>query len=264
MNRITRRSYRRKVILFGVMLFMSIALVTTGFAAFVMSSDAKKDPDSSVTVGTVTDSSLTLDVTLTEGFDKIVFGAKADDNTGRVRAEQATSENPNPETEALEIKFKGRLNRIDILDKITVELTAENNVVQQLVAAQTAGYITLPECFDIRSANSSASVVAITISKDSCQPVYESGTAGEIVGYEFECSIKFGWGSKFAHDGQNLNPSVYYDLAETQNISDEDVKKDLLDMRAIILGYESTGDSVRDAELGTQLKFKIVVTAKAN
>lgn len=264
MNRITRRSYRRKVILFGVMLFMSIALVTTGFAAFVMSSDAKKDPDSSVTVGTVTDSSLTLDVTLTEGYDKIVFGAKADDNTGRVRAEVATESNPNPETEALEIKFKGRLNRIDILDKITVELTAENNVVQQLVAAQTAGYITLPECFDIKAANQSAAVVALTISKEQCQPVYESGTAGKVVGYEFECSIKFGWGTKFAHENQNLNPSVYYDLDEAQNITDEEVKTDLLNMRAMILGYVSTGDPVQDAQLGTQLKFKVVVIAKAN
>lgn len=41
MAKLTKNSYKRKVILFGVLLFMSIALISTGFAAWIMSTNAK-------------------------------------------------------------------------------------------------------------------------------------------------------------------------------------------------------------------------------
>lgn len=41
MAKLTRNSYKRKIILFGVIVFMSIALISTGFAAWVMSQEKK-------------------------------------------------------------------------------------------------------------------------------------------------------------------------------------------------------------------------------
>ena len=43
MARLTRNSYKRKIILFAVFVFISIALISTGFAAWVMSNDATLD-----------------------------------------------------------------------------------------------------------------------------------------------------------------------------------------------------------------------------
>ena len=60
MAKLTRNSYKRKIILFGVFVFMSIALISTGFAAWVMSADDKVEDDGNVDVGVVKDSTIDI------------------------------------------------------------------------------------------------------------------------------------------------------------------------------------------------------------
>ena len=50
MVKLTRNSYKRKIILFGVLIFASIALISTGFAAWIMSANASKDKDGNITL----------------------------------------------------------------------------------------------------------------------------------------------------------------------------------------------------------------------
>lgn len=262
MKRVTRRSYRRSVIMFGIMLFVSIALLSTGFAAWVMSSDALNSPESNITVSTVTESSLQLSVTLDEDHDEIFFAPDKTDETGRVRVGKDDHGNV-VESEQLKIKFTGRLNRIDILDKVTVELKATSEVVKQLVDAQEAGYIELPACFNVKSYRPESTVTKIELLPSQLTAAYDGET---IIGYDFTVEIEFKWGSMFEHSGTNMNPSVYYDLEDPtiQAITDDEVRSTLLAMRAMILGYTSTGDPVEDALLGTELKFNVEVIAKAN
>ena len=71
MAKLTKKSYRRKRMLMGLALFMSVALISTGFAAWVISSSVEKESNSNVQVGTISDKSIGLTVELLD-----VDGAK--------------------------------------------------------------------------------------------------------------------------------------------------------------------------------------------
>ena len=62
MARFTRRSYRRRKLFVGIALFSSVALISTGFASWIISLNAKGEIGGDVTVGTVTDSSVTIEI----------------------------------------------------------------------------------------------------------------------------------------------------------------------------------------------------------
>ena len=263
-TRVTRKSYRRNVIMFGVMLFLSIALISTGFAAWVMSSDAVKTPSGDITVSTITESSLTLDVELVSN-GTVVFGPLEGDTQGNVKCD------PMAETEQLDIVIKGRVNRTDILESITIRLYADETVSRNLIAARDAGYIKLPACLDIKAYDSATSCVVIEVDLSELDEVQvsvegEGGEPTQVTAYEFTETISFGWGDKYKHNDTVYNPSIYYDLEEEsiQAIPYETVMADLLAMRATILGYESTNDPVQDAALGQNLSFTVEVVAKAN
>ena len=80
MAKLTRNSYKRKIILFGVIVFMSIALISTGFAAWVMSQEKKQSTSGNVTVGAVTEGNIevTLDPLTVKDFK---FEPKESDTT---------------------------------------------------------------------------------------------------------------------------------------------------------------------------------------
>ena len=139
MARLTKNSYKRKIILFGVLVFMSIALISTGFAAWVMSTNATNDDaQGNVNVGVVKDASLTIsEVAIISAKDSFSFEPLAEDTSGRVRYddEEAKSEN-------LTIKVKGKIAPIEYLGELTYELA----IPESVKAAADAGYIVLPEC----------------------------------------------------------------------------------------------------------------------
>ena len=60
MSKITRRSYKRKKIVMGVALFGAIALVSTGFAAWVLSASAQNQQQGNIKVGEVSDKSMAV------------------------------------------------------------------------------------------------------------------------------------------------------------------------------------------------------------
>ena len=58
---LTRRSYKRKIIAVGVSIFSALALFATGFASWVISSDATGGEDGNIQVGVVADKSITIE-----------------------------------------------------------------------------------------------------------------------------------------------------------------------------------------------------------
>ena len=58
MSKITGKSYRRKKIVMGAVLFGSIGLVSTGFAAWVLAAPTNTSKETSVEVGTITDKNM--------------------------------------------------------------------------------------------------------------------------------------------------------------------------------------------------------------
>ena len=260
MARLTRNSYKRKVILFGVLVFMSIALISTGFAAWVMSTNSKNDDaQGNVTVGVVKDASLTISnvafISINEDF---TFEPLATDNSGRVRFDGAGDKL----FEQLEIEVTGKIAPIEFLGKLKVELFIPESVKK----AADAGYIVLPDCATWNE----------TINGE----VKKQGAVREINGWDvngtgewtFTFKIAFEWGTKFG--GQN--PGVYYDEdPDGILIDDETCKKELQDFRAILYGYEdemiNAGDDLAQRDTVAENhkndegpQFKVIITAESN
>lgn len=226
MAKLTRNSYKRKIILFGVIVFMSIALISTGFAAWVMSQEKKQSTSGNVTVGAVTEGNIEviLDELTVKDFK---FEPKESDTTGRVR-------NDKTNFESLTVTVTGTIKNTQFLKEATIKMNVKDAVKQ----AETAGYIILPEC-----ANSE---VVLTLT--------ESGTNEK----KFSYDITFKWGSKFGGE----NPGEYYDSAAF-NPSEEELNGFEGTQEEKITAYIK---SVLNAfhELLDTATYEVVVTAKLN
>lgn len=226
MAKLTRNSYKRKIILFGVIVFMSIALISTGFAAWVMSQEKKQSKSGNVTVGAVTEGNIEviLDPLTVKDFK---FEPKESDTTGRVR-------NDGTNFESLTVTVTGTIKNTQFLKEATIKMNVKDAVKQ----AETAGYIILPEC-----ANSE---VVLTLT--------ESGTNEK----KFSYNITFKWGSKFGGE----NPGEYYDSAAF-NPSEEELNGFEGTQEEKITAYIK---SVLDAfhTLMDTSTYEVVVTAKLN
>lgn len=264
MARLTRNSYKRKIILFGLFVFVSIALISTGFAAWVMSSDAKTDADGNLSVGVVSDSSLKIEITNKtelEAFN-FMFEPVAIDNTGAWRYDGKNAE-------ALSFTITGTISNITVLAEngLTIELTLPKGVEKAI----ELGYIVAPSCTSLTEDDTLvAHPQVITVMPD--------GNGGGTFTYE----LKFTWGSKFG----GVNPALYFDGHALQdgkivtnsdqsgvdNYDDEDAKVILEDLRACVYNYytELYADGAdRDAvitahEKDALPKFHITIKAVAN
>ena len=239
----TRNSYKRKIILFAVFVFVSIALISTGFAAWVMSNDAETGATGNVSVGLVADSSLKIEITNKAELEafKFQFEPAEGDNTGRVRLEKRTD----APYEQLKFTITGKITNPDILAedglKISMVLPAG---IQEAIAK---GYIVAPECAD-------EAKVVTELDK----------TTGE-----FSYELVFKWGTAFG----GINPSLYFDtVAEGLAVEDAQVKTTLEDLRAYVYGYYTAltadgavrADVIAAHEADEMPKFTVTITAEAN
>lgn len=232
----TRNSFKRKVIVFGIMIFASIALISTGFAAWIISQNAHEESENgNIQIGVVSDKNIEItDIEFKNDIKSFKFEPKEDDVTGRVR-------NDGENFECLSVTITGKIVNYDILSKLTVKLETPENV--NLAAAISAGYIKLTtgDCI-----NNAQEVTSFT-------PISESSDA------TFEYTITFDWGTVFG----NMNPGLYYDQTpggEDEdptggNVSIEEVKSTLNAFFKSVYGDVS---SVVDST------FKIVLEATAN
>lgn len=226
MAKLTRNSYKRKIILFGVIVFMSIALISTGFAAWVMSQEKKQSKSGNVTVGAVTEGNIEviLDELTVKDFK---FEPKESDTTGRVR-------NDNTNFESLTVTVTGTIKNTQFLKEATIKMNVKDAVKQ----AETAGYIILPEC-----ANSEVVLTLI-----------ESGTNEK----KFSYDITFKWGSKFGGE----NPGEYYDSAAF-NPSEGELSSFEGTQEEKITAYIKSVLDAFHALMDTST-YEVVVTAKLN
>lgn len=227
MAKLTRNSYKRKIILFGVIVFMSIALISTGFAAWVMSQEKKQSKSGNVSVGAVTEGNIEviLDELTVKDFK---FEPKENDKTGRVR-------NDGTNFESLTVTVTGTIKNTQFLKEATIKMNVQNQVNQ----AVTDGYIVLPEC--------AGKEVVLTLA--------DGGSETE---KKFTYDITIEWGSKFG----NVNPGEYYD-SDAFSPTEEELKGFSGTQEEKITAYIK---SVLDAfhELLDTATYEVVVTAKLN
>lgn len=193
MSKITRRSYKRKKVVMGLALFGAIGLVSTGFAAWVLSASASNTQQPNIKVGEVSDKSMKFENVKIFGLvngatdpvetSNYSFNPRHDDNTGRVRF---GSNEGADDGERLTLTVKGQVTEAQNLGSLKVSFDA---IPDELAEAVTAGYIVLPAC-----ANAEQDVTWTTSGEGSL-------TAS------FEYAITFTWGDAFG----GVNPGDYYD-----------------------------------------------------
>lgn len=241
MARFTRRSYRRRKLFVGISLFASVALISTGFASWIISLNAKGEIGGDVNVGTVTDSSVTIEINreyadeekTIEIKPRFVFGSDANDTTGRIRNNGVEADYEN-----FTVNVSGKIKNCQYVTATTVELIVPEGVIK----AAEAGYIVLPECV-VDGEGDTKTVLPLT------------GTGTEKT---FNYDIEFEWGTKFG----GLNPGIYYDVDPTgKQVSGEDMLAELAEFRRLMLGLEDTVSDEDALEATGNLTFSVVIEA---
>ena len=256
----TKKSGQRKAFAVGIAAFASVCLIATGFAAWVISAQAKKNENGNIAIGTVNSANIEIKVTQDTDDDGQLngvgfsFNPKESDKSGRVRNDGKNFENlgftlsgtVGPQRFVTSFKV-----RLDIVTEKTVEGAEEGakkewvvdtEANNRFIAAEKANYITLPDCFgqdvDLRTAGGYTP---------------NSGTDDKAVA-EFSKEIKFGWGTIFGGE----NPGEYYDTNEQgKAVSDDVVEKTLSEFYTALTGIQDT----EEAKADKNLNFRITLTA---
>ena len=127
-RKLTRNSFKRKIIVFGVAVFMSVAMVATGFAAWIISTNAQADGQVSVNVAEISQGNLTVtldDALYNEDGDYIGaplrFGPRADDTSGYLKSSKDNTVNAG-DAENLKFTVKGVVSGATNLGALTLTL----------------------------------------------------------------------------------------------------------------------------------------------
>lgn len=226
--KLTKKSYNRRMFALGALLFLSIGLVSTGFAAFVMSKGASQDLGGNIQVGTITDGSVKIENLAYDGANKILFEAAKDDDQGQVKWD----ENNPTQFENLTVTLTGEVSPINYVDSITISLTSSSAGIEAAAAPEKA-YIELPECWE--------SPVEITdLTRKS-----EDTSSSDYNVYVFSYDIKFKWGKAFNYE----NPSIFLDRDDAKDgaaYSFEEKRDIMFDFKKTIYAMEAS-TTIEDA-----------------
>lgn len=216
-------------------LFASLAILSTGFAAWVISGgDVNEKTFGDITVDTVEDKRhniKSIECVDTTNKGKIIFGHPENATEGWLK-------NDNPDTaEKLVTVFKVTVNNAesaavaDIFDgeKCAVTVSAKASTSANYATAKEKNYVgDLPSVKFVSSATAT----------DDASKLAEDGS--------IFIRLEFKWGSKFTKDGNVVNPYVYYNALSISEYGDE--------------AY-STLNEINTLLTGAQFNLKVVTKA---
>ncbi len=217
MAKLTRKLYKRKKIAFAAVILGGVALVSSGFAAFVLSQDKTVNGSGSINVGQVSDGALEMTITskikgniadkeYKDGWkdgnpipvkdsvkDTFRFDAKYGDMDGRAKWDGTHYEH-------LEIKYTVVISSAtQSFDHLTITM-AQNTWVDAQVAKKN---IVAPVCYNKEaSSNASDKDLQITVKEENPSQANDNKYT-----WTAEYSVAFTWGETF----KGLNPTEYYD-----------------------------------------------------
>lgn len=270
-TRLTRRSFRRKLVMFGVSVFASLAITATGFAAWVLSTDAMAETEGGIEVGSVSDAGVEIKDLVFKDMDgdapisNFKFEPAADDKDGRVRVdENGTSEDMdiriswtvknyhNVASSFIEFKIpatvqaaidKGYLAMPTEFEKKLTEDTAKNHVTEEIDGVTY--YVYVCDASEIVKNNDIQNkALKFTVNK-------KDG----ITNVDFVLTLRFEWGTAFG--GQN--PSIYFDAKGAgAEVEYETVKETLLDLKACTFGITDANKAAALAKItNTEIKNSV-------
>lgn len=228
MKKVTRHAFSKKAIMITASLFVTLALITTGFAAWLISSGASGEGTGNITTATIDDAHLGLTVAMAEGKDFVCFGPRADDKVPHIMYDSPKNgEKDDKEvlvaTVTGTIKNYVRLKEFNITIKISDKaLTAagytwtgtnEGESSRTYTYNAEKAYISLPEYavdtdgrFLPLPSDKSKTTAPKTISAG--DSMFTDGTTENEKKFTFD--VTFGWGEKF----EGCNPGRYLDREE--------------------------------------------------
>lgn len=226
MKKVTRHAFSKKAIMITASLFVTLALITTGFAAWLISSGASGEGTGNITTATIDDARLGLTVAMAEGKDFVCFGPQAGDNVPDIRYKAPVGDEKD-DKEVLTATVTGTINNYDRLEKFNITIKISDK------ALTAAGYtwtetnegslknrtytynagnacISLPEYavdtdgrFLPLPSDTSKTTAPKTISAG--DSMFTDGATENEKKFTFD--VTFGWGEKF----EGCNPGRYLD-----------------------------------------------------
>lgn len=272
MAKLTRRSYKRKKVAFAAVILGGVALVSSGFAAWILTGNANQGNTGGVNVGTVQNDTLKMKVYCTDDSGGKKGDAIVDkDGTGDYFSfdadEKDTKQNINTdlETHPDRIYYGSRISESGHPEKLSntyiIEVTSKTDSLgsfnitmgtgdKSFDSAVNAKFITLPDCFKSggvvvspeTSGNWPGTVSGLT--NDNCKI---SKTGDEATGFTwtFTYTISFKWGDRF----NGKNPCYFFDSDDTSiNSTMTRTDKEIGDGYESAKGFE-IDNAVIDADL---------------
>lgn len=274
MKKVTRHAFSKKAIMITASLFVTLALITTGFAAWLISSGASGEGTGNITTATIDDARLGLTVAMAEGKDFVCFGPQADDKHPDIRYKAPVGDEKD-DREVLVATVTGTINNYDRLEKfnITIKISDKALTAAGYTWAETnegslknrtytynaeKAYISLPEYavdtagrFLPLPSDPSKTTAPKTISAG--DSMFTDGATENEKKFTFD--VTFGWGEKF----KGCNPGKYLDGELADHLPDKtytvNEKKEIMtELRSL---FEDESGNVDAANL------KFVVTVEA-
>lgn len=246
MAKLTRKSYQRKAMVVGATAFAGIALVATGFAAWVISSSASKTLDGNVNIGKVSDESIKLEASISSALKNFSFEPVKEDVSGRVRWDGEHYEN-------LSVTVSGDFSPSKYVNKFSIMLRI--GTPDEIKSAGT-GKTAWETNFEAAAAADKAFIVLPdevwrkekVIDVNTLENKTGEGVAADTKKFSYD--IAFKWGTTFG----KMNPSEYYDKdAAGQAVSSVELKAKMKDFYDTMTATMPAGNN--------SIPFQVIVTA---
>lgn len=228
MRKSTRHAFSRRAVMLAVSLFVTVALITTGFAAWLITSDSSDEGSGNISAAVVDDARLGIEIVNSANLGNISFGPQKTDTesskTNHIRY-KAPAEGENDDCEQLEVVVTGKIEKADQLKEIEITVAVTDDVLKAAgyswaddaeAGSRTYTYtadnarISLPY-YATDSAGKFLPKVSESAPENKAWVI--SGTDTEVFtdategAKTFKFTVKFGWGEKYA----NENPGLYLD-----------------------------------------------------
>ncbi len=274
MKKVTRHAFSKKAIMITASLFVTLALITTGFAAWLISSGTSGEGTGNITTATIDDARLGLTVAMAEGKDFVCFGPQADDKVPHIMYDPP-KEGEKEDKEVLTATVTGTINNYDRLKEFNITIKISDKALtaagytwtetgEGSLKSRTYTYsagnacISLPEYavdtdgrFLPLPSDKSKTTAPKTISAG--DSMFTDGATENEKKFTFD--VTFGWGEKF----KGCNPGKYLDRELPDHLPDKtytvDEKMEIMtELRSL---FEDGSGNVDAANL------KFVVTVEA-
>lgn len=277
MKKVTRHAFSKKAIMITASLFVTLALITTGFAAWLISSGASGEGTGNITTATIDDARLGLTVAMAEGKDFVCFGPQENDTVPDIRY-RGPKEGEKDDKEVLTATVTGTIKNFHKLEKFNVTIKISDKALKAAGYTWTEtnegssksrtytynaekAYIALPEYavdtdgrFLPLPSDTSKTTAPKTIS--ATDSMFTDGTAENEKKFTFD--VTFGWGEKF----EGCNPGKYLDREVADHLPSKTYTVDeKLEIMTELLNL-FTKDGTEAEEVDTE-NLKFVVTVEA-